>query len=82
MMITPYKSVFGCMLSGMDVEGYKTAKSNRPTWANLLIAALVVFIAGIAWLVLSGSGIAYVAFGAAVVLAAIAGVSALMSARN
>jgi hypothetical protein len=56
---------------------YRTAKSTRPAWANALIIAGVLFVAGLIFAVTSGLGTALWFFGASLTTAVIAGIAAL-----
>jgi uncharacterized membrane-anchored protein len=66
----------------VDESVYRTARSTRPSWANALIVASVIFIAWIVVSVLSGFGTSVVLLIAAVVTAVIAGVMALTSVQR
>ena len=57
---------------------YRTAKSTRPAWANALIIAGVLLLAGALTLVIGMSSATWLMLGGAVVAALIAGVLALM----
>ena len=56
---------------------YRTAKSTRPAWANALIVAGVIFLAGVAVAAMSGLAAASWFLIAAAVTALIAGILAL-----
>lgn len=58
---------------------YQTAKSSRPAWANALIVAAVIFIAGVAIALMSGLPASLWFFVAAGIAALVAGVLALMN---
>lgn len=57
---------------------YRTAKSTRPAWANALIIAGVLLLAGAVTLVIGMSSATWLMLGGAAVAALIAGVLALM----
>jgi len=58
-------------------DAYRTAKSTRPMWANALIVAGVIALAGVVFAVLGMSTTVWV-FAAAAVAAVIAGIAALV----
>jgi len=57
---------------------YRTAKSTRPMWANALIVAGVIALAGVVFAVL-GMGSTIWVFAAAAVTAVVAGIAALVA---
>jgi len=60
----------------VNYETYKNAKSTRPLWANALLIAGVVFVAGFfAFFINTALGAVF--FGVAVLLAVVAGIAAL-----
>jgi membrane protein CcdC involved in cytochrome C biogenesis len=61
----------------MDVDVYRTARSTRPAWANALIVAALLVIAGIVMYFVSVLPVAGWFFIAAVVALLVAGVLAL-----
>ena len=64
-----------------QMDAYRTAKSTRPAWANALIVAALIALAGVI-AAIAGMGIAGWLFAAAGIAALVAGVLALVGATR